>query len=93
MRLLYYWSKLLKKVRGVAVKDAYIHPSAKVESGTHFVRSSIGKHSFVGYDCEIINTEIGSFCSIANGVVIGGGMHPIDWVSTSPVFYSGRDSV
>jgi len=32
-------------------------------------------------------------CSIANNVVIGGGAHPMDWVSTSPVFYEGRDSV
>lgn len=93
MNIFYYWAKLLKKIRGVAVKDSVVHATAKLESGTHFVTSSIGKHSFVGYDCEIVNTEIGSFCSIANGVVIGGGMHPIDWVSTSPVFYSGRDSV
>jgi acetyltransferase-like isoleucine patch superfamily enzyme len=41
----------------------------------------------------IINCKIGSFCSIANNVVIGGAMHPINWVSTSPVFYEGRDSV
>ncbi|MFM7456864.1 MAG: CatB-related O-acetyltransferase, partial [Vulcanococcus sp.] len=40
-----------------------------------------------------MNTEIGSFCSIANNVKIGGGKHPIDWASTSPVFYKGRDSV
>ncbi|RQP14621.1 MAG: antibiotic acetyltransferase [Chryseobacterium sp.] len=26
-------------------------------------------------------------------MVIGGSMHPISWISTSPVFYSGRDSV
>ncbi|KAB0461087.1 CatB-related O-acetyltransferase [Vibrio kanaloae] len=26
-------------------------------------------------------------------MVIGGGQHPIKWVSTSPVFYKGRDSV
>jgi acetyltransferase-like isoleucine patch superfamily enzyme len=51
------------------------------------------KYSFCGYDCEIIHAEIGSFTSIANNVVIGGAKHPIDWVSTSPVFYSGRDSV
>ena len=51
------------------------------------------RHSFCGYDCDINNTKIGSFCSIANGVVIGGGMHPLDWISTSPVFYEGADSV
>lgn len=40
-----------------------------------------------------MNTEIGVFCPIANNVKIGGARHPIEWVSTSPVFYSGRDSV
>ena len=42
---------------------------------------------------EISNCEIGSFTSIANNVVIGGGEHPTNWVSMSPVFYKGRDSV
>ena len=53
----------------------------------------MNKHSFCGYDNEIINTKIGSFCSIGNHVKIGGGEHPYSWVSTSPVFYKGRDSV
>lgn len=51
------------------------------------------RHSFCGYDCEIYNTDIGSFCSIANNVIIGGAAHPISWVSTSPAFYRGRDSI
>lgn len=51
------------------------------------------RYSFCGYNCEMINVEIGSFCSIANGVVIGGEMHPLEWISTSPVFYEGRDSI
>jgi acetyltransferase-like isoleucine patch superfamily enzyme len=53
----------------------------------------MNKYSFCGYDCEIINSEIGSFCSIADNVTIGGAMHPVQWVSMSPVFYKGRDSV
>ena len=93
MNLLYIWAKVLKKIRGSAIKNSTIHPTSKVESGSHVVNSTMGKHSFCGYNCEIINCEIGSFCSIANGVIIGGGMHPIGWVSTSPVFYEGRDSV
>ncbi len=93
MNIKYLLVKLIKKVRGVAVKGSKIHPTSKIESGSQFINSKMQKHSFCGYDCEISNTEIGSFCSIANGVVIGGGMHPMDWVSTSPVFYKGRDSV
>ena len=73
--------------------DSQIHPTSKVESGSDIKNSVFGKHTFCGYDCEIYNTTIGSFCSIGNNVKIGGGEHPIDWVSTSPVFYQGRDSI
>lgn len=93
MNLIYYWSKLLKKLRGAAIKNSSIHKTSKIEAGSQVVNTLMDKHSFCGYDCEISNCEIGSFTSIANGVVIGGGMHPIDWVGTSPVFYEGRDSV
>lgn len=85
--------KSLKKLRLIGTKNSTVHKTAKIESGSLFVGSSMDKYSFCGYDCEIINCEIGAFCSIANNVKIGGGHHPIDWVSTSPVFYKGRDSV
>lgn len=80
-------------MRASAVINSQIHKSSKVESGSHIVNSTFDRHSFCGYNCEIINTDIGSFCSIANNVIIGGGMHPMEWVSTSPVFYEGKDSV
>lgn len=91
--LAYYWSKLTKRARGAAVRGSTVHPTAKVEPGTLFLGSTMGRHSFCGYDCEISASDIGPFCSIANRVAIGGGRHPTDWVSTSPVFYEGRDSV
>ena len=93
MNLIYYWSKLLKKLRGAAIKNSSIHKTSMIEAGSQIVYTLMDKHSFCGYDCDISNCKIGSFTSIANGVVIGGGMHPIDWVGTSPVFYEGRDSV
>tara|TARA_B110000211_G_C14093037_1_gene560507 strand:- start:5558 stop:6187 length:630 start_codon:yes stop_codon:yes gene_type:complete len=94
MHLFFYlWSKVIKKLRFAAIRNSTIDSTSKIESGSHFINSFMQRHSFCGYDCEITNTEIGSFCSIANGVIIGGGMHPIEWISTSPVFYSGRDSV
>ena len=91
--IVYIWAKLLKKIKGAAIRKSQIHHSSKVEAGSTVLNSSFGKYSFCGYDCKIINTDIGSFCSIADGVVIGVAEHPIDWVSTSPVFYQGRDSV
>lgn len=91
--LIYLISKLFKKMRLSSVKNSIVHPTSKLESGTSFYNSKIGKYSFCGYDCEIFNTNIGSYTSIANNVVIGGARHPMEWVSMSPVFYSGRDSV
>ncbi len=90
---MYYWAKLAKKIRGIAIKNSNIHKTSKVEAGSQLVNVIMDRHSFCGYDCDITNCSIGAFVSIANNVVIGGGMHPIEWVGTSPVFYSGRDSV
>jgi len=91
--LIYYWSKILKKLRGSAIKNSDIHKTSKIESGSQVVNSSFGRHSFCGYNCQIVDCEVGSFTSISNNVVIGGGMHPMSWVGMSPVFYEGKDSV
>lgn len=85
--------KLLRKIRLTGVRLSTVHPTSKLESGTMFHSSTIGRHSFCGYDCDISYADIGNFVSIANGVVIGGGLHPMEWVGMSPVFYEGRDSV
>jgi acetyltransferase-like isoleucine patch superfamily enzyme len=91
--ILYYWSKFFKKIKYKSIVNSEVHKTAKVEAGSSFINSRMGKYSFCGYDCEILNCCIGSFCSIANGVIIGGEMHPLGWLSMSPVFYEGRDSV
>ena len=55
------------------------------------VNSTIDKYSYIGNNCTIINVEIGRYCSIADNCIIGGASHPIDWVSSSPVFHEGRN--
>lgn len=91
--LAYLWSKALRRLRGAAILGSTVHPTSTVEPGSAFIESTMGRHSFCGYDCEISGADIGSFSSLANHVAIGGGRHPIEWVGTSPVFYEGRDSV
>jgi acetyltransferase-like isoleucine patch superfamily enzyme len=90
--MLLYWSKIIKKLRGKSIFNSVIHTSSRVQSGSQIFNSKIGKYSFCGYDCEIIHCNIGSFCSIANNVKIGGAMHPMDWVSMSPAFYEGKNT-
>jgi acetyltransferase-like isoleucine patch superfamily enzyme len=89
----YLWAKIFKKLHGKAVLNCDIDYTSKIEAGSEVVNTRMQRHSFCGYYCKIMNCEIGSFCSIANNVVIGDGMHPMDWASTSPTFYRGRDSV
>ncbi len=85
--------KLLRKLRLKGIRDSAVHPTSKLEAGTMFDCSHLARHSFCGYDCDIAHADIGSFVSIANNVVIGGGRHPMEWVGMSPVFYEGKDSV
>lgn len=82
----YYISKLIKKVHFKAVRGSQIHKTARISAGTLVSYSSIGKYSYTGYDCTIVNTEIGNFCSLGSNIKIGGASHPLDWGSTSTVF-------
>ena len=91
MNIGYYWSKILLRLRGKAIRGSFIDKNARVNSGSNVVNSSIGRYSYCGYDCWIIDAEIGAFCSISNNVRIGGPSHPVEWVSTSPVFHRGSN--
>lgn len=91
MNIIYIISKLLKKLRIPAIKNSIIHKTSKVCSASTVVNSKIDKYTYIGNNSTIIETEIGSFCSIADNVIIGGASHPLNWVSTSPVFLEGRN--
>lgn len=51
------------------------------------LRSVVGKYTYLQSRSVINNAQIGPFCSIAANVHIGLASHPIDGVSSSPVFY------
>lgn len=54
---------------------------------TILLRSIVGRYSYVQSKSVINNAQIGPFCSIAPNVQIGLASHPINRVSSSPVFY------
>jgi acetyltransferase-like isoleucine patch superfamily enzyme len=74
------------------IKNSMIDKTAAIGPNVKFYNSKIGRYSNVGWNTIITDTVIGSFCSIAGDCVIGGASHPIDWVSTSPVFYNGKNA-
>jgi len=87
--LKYYLVRLLSK-KPSAVRNSVIHKTAAVGNGAQVVGSRIGKYSYI-YGSSLIHAQMGAFCSVASGCSIGGGKHPTNWVSTSPVFYKGRN--
>lgn len=89
----FIFSKIIKKLRFPSVKNSIIDQTSKVEAGSSFIKSTMGRYSFCGYDCDVFCADIGNFTSIASGVILGGARHPVEWMGMSPVFYKGRDSV
>jgi len=73
-------------------KDCYIShtktdASVLVLPKCHLTEIEIGKFSYVGLNSLIHTTKIGSFCSIGPSLICSPGDHPINFVSTSAVFF------
>lgn len=67
--------------------------SGDKEAGGQVINSNIKRYSFCGYNYKILNCKMGVFCSIADNTIICGTQHSVTWVSLSPCFYAGRDSI
>lgn len=48
----------------------------------------IGDGTYLSLNARCSNTTIGKYCSIGPNLICGWGIHPTDYVSTSPYFYS-----
>ena len=92
MNLEYLYSKILKKLKGRALLNVKKGREVKIYSGCQIVDSVIGDFTYCSYDTKICNANIGKFCSIASRVTIGAAEHPMDWLSTSPVFENVKNS-
>ena len=69
-------------------KNSSIAKTVKIYPFSIVTNTVVKDYSYISYNCTINNCEIGKFCSIAKGVKIGLGKHPITFISTSPIFYS-----
>lgn len=85
--LKYYYSKLMRKIfLPAAIGGSKIHPTARVASLCSVLNSELGKYTYIGEGTTLNTTKVGNFTSIGGKCTIGGGHHPLEWVSTSPVF-------
>lgn len=56
-------------------------------------KSKIDDYSYISSNSRIIHAEIGKFCSISDNCTIGLGGHPIQNISSSPIFISKKNAV
>lgn len=91
MKIAYYIIKVLRKIiNRPAVVNTNLHKEARVDIGSLVVESSLGRYSYIGEHTSLLYTEVGAFTSISNYCAIGGGGHPTNWVSMSPVFNTSK---
>ncbi len=77
------WSFLTK-----IIKNSDLNSEAKIYGHCNINYVTIGRGSYVSINARISHTTIGKFCSIGPNLVCGWGIHPLNGVSTSPVFFS-----
>lgn len=87
----YYLAKVLKKIRFSSFNKCQIDSTAKVDYDCTLSNVTLGRYSYIGSGTRITDAVIGNFCSIGGKCGIGGGIHPTDLVSTSPVFLKGHN--
>lgn len=85
--ILFFYSKSARK------KFRAAHKMNAIRSRRFRKMGLIGENTYVSSTCRIIDkkSRIGKFCSIADNVWIGTGIHPINTLTSSPVAYSNID--
>ncbi|MBS1525958.1 MAG: CatB-related O-acetyltransferase [Bacteroidetes bacterium] len=71
-------------------KDSRVDKDTKINAPAKLVDVSVGKGTYIAFNATITNTSIGKFCSIGPNLLCGWGVHPLNGISTSPVFYSTK---
>jgi virginiamycin A acetyltransferase len=80
----------IKKEREPLLVNSILEDPVKLYPKCMITNSKIGKYSYVSEGGRISFTEIGRFCSIGPDLLCGWGIHPLNGVSTSPMFYSAQ---
>ena len=91
----FYFAKFFK-YPNAEIYTNLIHPNVKIGNGVIIKENCriqkdviIDDYTFINHSTQIDTNcrYIGKFCSISHGVKIGLGPHPLNFFSTSPVFY------
>ncbi len=80
-------------VFAIISSNAIVDKTAYIYRGVKAKESKIGAYSYVAANTDIENAEIGKFCSIADNCRIGMSGHPLQYISTSPIFTEKRNAL
>jgi acetyltransferase-like isoleucine patch superfamily enzyme len=70
-------------------RDLTIETPVSISNSIFSGKCDIGYLSYARDNGQFSNVSIGRYCSIAPNVVIGGGQHPLNWLSSHPFVYDG----
>ena len=70
------------------ILHSHISKNSKLGPKSFFDNVSIGDYTYISECANVSKTIIGKFCSIGPNFYCGRGIHPIDGISTNPMFYS-----
>jgi acetyltransferase-like isoleucine patch superfamily enzyme len=76
--------------KGAAMFGCELEDFVAVQPDALLDEVALGAYSYLARGVILNKVRLGRFCSVGPGVLIGAGEHPVDFVSTSPVFYSTR---
>jgi len=68
--------------------NSYVQSKTRLFAPYRIAESKIGEYTYVQRNAFISMTDIGKFCSIGPNLFCGWGIHPTNFISTSPMFYS-----
>jgi virginiamycin A acetyltransferase len=93
VNFIYPFENNFRKVKSIVPRSTRLEIGAVIEKNVEISSSVsyIGKYVYIGNGTNISYCRsIGNFSSISTGVKIGMLNHPLNYISTSPVFYTKR---
>jgi acetyltransferase-like isoleucine patch superfamily enzyme len=80
------FSSLIDNVSNISKK-------ARIGRQVQIVKTNIGDYSYISSRSEVVNANIGKFCSIARDCSIGLASHSLNFLSTSPIFTARNNAL
>ena len=84
----------IKYLRALSYVDnlSFINKKAQINRFCIIRKTTIDAYSYISRSCCLNNVIIGKYCSIAKNVNVGLAIHPINFISTSPIFFSPKNA-